>query len=74
MFDNVLTNLLFAKATIYLGPTIATVGLSLQWPIVIFIDVLFYRPGWTNDTVSSCLMSIGAILILLGFLSINLSE
>eukprot|EP00210_Caulerpa_lentillifera_P000537 g519.t1 len=74
LLDNVLSDFLWAKAVLLIGPTIATVGLSLQSPITFVIDIIFRHPAWMNSTVSTLLISFGSLFILFGFFGINISE
>lgn len=74
LLDNVLSDFLWAKAVLLIGPTIATVGLSMQWPIALVIDILFRHPAWMDSVTSILLISFGSVLILLGFVGINIPE
>lgn len=74
LLDNVLSDFLWAKAVVLIGPTIATVGLSMQWPIALVIDIVFIRPAWMDSVSSILLISFGSVLILLGFIGINIPE
>eukprot|EP00939_MAST-03C_sp_MAST-3C-sp1_P004629 g4629.t1 len=64
-FDNVLSDLLWAKAVLLTSPTIATIGLTMTVPCSIFIDTM------TNgfDT-SSFLHIFGGASIILGFICV----
>ena len=72
LFDNVLSEYLWARAVMLIGPTVATVGLSMQWPISIAVDMIFKHPRWLSNVSSAVLMVTGALLILFGFFGINL--
>jgi len=67
LFDNVLSNVLWAKAVLLTSPTVATVGLSLTIPLAIVSDriVSHIVPNWATYASSIC--------VLIGFAVINLS-
>ena len=65
LFDNVLSDYLWARAVVLTSPTVATVGLSLTIPMAIVSDLLVKGLG---PTVLSVL---GAVLVLLGFFCVN---
>ena len=53
------------------GPTVATVGLSMQVPLAVTLDAIFKRPAWLSSASSATLMFGGAILVLSGFFGIS---
>ena len=55
----------------YAGPTVATVGLSMQVPLAVTLDAIFKRPAWLHSGTSATLMFGGAILVLSGFFGIS---
>ena len=99
LFDNVLSDYLWALAILLLGercslrrsalwqvssvttelvhgirtgPTIATLGLSLQVPLAVVLDVLFGQPSYLRAVVPALLTGGGAVLVLAGFVGITL--
>ena len=67
LFDNVLSDFLWAQAVIRTTPTVATVGMSLTVPLAFLIDA-FITKDLPTDSRSLGLQLAGAILVLLGFL------
>ena len=53
------------------GPTVATVGLSMQVPLAVALDAIFKRPAWLSSASSASFMFGGASLVLAGFFGIN---
>ena len=49
MLDYVLSDYLWAKAVMLLGPTIATLGLSVQIPMAAGADVTLGRAKWIHQ-------------------------
>ena len=70
-FDNLLSDVLWIRAVLLIGPTIATVGLSLQWPIALIIDAVFSQPTWMSNPLAMLLICLGSALIFVGFVGIN---
>jgi solute carrier family 35 protein F5 len=64
LFDNVLSDYLWAKAVLLTTPTAATAGLNIQVPLAAVVDSL-------RGKVPSGLDMLGAIAVLLGFFGIN---
>ena len=54
------------------GPTIATLGLSLQVPLAVALDVLFGHPSYLESVLPAALTAGGAVLVLVGFCGITL--
>mmetsp|Transcript_12133 Transcript_12133/g.31079 ORF Transcript_12133/g.31079 Transcript_12133/m.31079 type:complete len:369 (+) Transcript_12133:191-1297(+) len=71
LFDNVLTDYLWARAVILVGPTVATLGLSIQIPIAIAADLAFKRSAILDSGRVLGLNILGATLVLAGFFGIN---
>jgi solute carrier family 35, member F5 len=69
MFDNVLSDYLWARAVILTSATVATVGLGLTIPLAFLSDVAMGRPDVLN--VESV---VGAVAILTGFLLVNIGQ
>ncbi|GAB4821963.1 hypothetical protein N2152v2_009009 [Parachlorella kessleri] len=74
LLDNVLSDYLWARAILLIGPTVATAGLSMQIPFAVLLDVLFRSPAWLSRALPAVLTFTGGGLILAGFLGINLSS
>lgn len=79
LFDNALADYLWSKAVILVGPTIATVGLSLQVPMAMVAEPLASSfgitsgAGWWSRWDVCALELLGASSILGGFFAINSS-
>lgn len=71
IFDNVLSDIFWINAVFLIGPTVATVGLSLQWPIAIIVDALFFSPPWMQNALPLIGVALGSALIFVGFVGIN---
>ncbi len=54
------------------GPTIATLGLSLQVPLAVALDVIFGSPAYMRSVLPAVLTAGGAVLVLGGFCGITL--
>ena len=50
----------------------ATLGLSLQVPIAVTMDMALRDPSWLHHVLSACLTMGGAVLVLGGVIGINL--
>lgn len=68
--DNVLSDYLWARAILLVGPTAATAGLALQIPLAVLLDAVFGDPMWMRRAGSAVLTFIGAGVILTGFFGI----
>ncbi|RLN59008.1 hypothetical protein BBJ29_005473 [Phytophthora kernoviae] len=67
LFDNVLSDYLWARAVLLTSPTVATVGLSLTVPLAIVADFWFHGMLPTNVTL------LASALVISGFVFINVS-
>mmetsp|Transcript_2965 Transcript_2965/g.10510 ORF Transcript_2965/g.10510 Transcript_2965/m.10510 type:complete len:363 (-) Transcript_2965:620-1708(-) len=74
LFDNVLSDYLWARAVLLLGPTLATVGLSLQVPMAIVAEILFGRAAWVGRVGRTFLTFLGGALVLGGFFGLQREE
>jgi len=74
LFDNVLTDYLWARAVILVGPTVATLGLSIQIPMAIAVDLLFHQSAIFHSGHTLALNVAGAMFVVLGFVGINMPE
>ena len=72
--DNVLSDYLWARSILLIGPTLATSGLALQVPIAVVSDALISRPAWMGDLVTILLTTIGGSVILGAFFGLNLES
>jgi len=68
LFDNVLSDLLWAKAIQYTSPTLAAVGLSLTIPLALLADLAL------DSTYPTPLGGMGALFIFAGFVCCTLGE
>lgn len=59
--------------TAFAGPTLATVGLSVQVPLAVLADGILGSPPWLHSIASAVLMVCGAAGVLIGFLGVTLS-
>lgn len=73
LLDNVLSDYLWARAILLVGPTIATSGLAMQVPIAIFLDPIFGNPSWMKSIYTALLTFLGGTVILAGFFGITAS-
>ena len=64
---------LWAHAVLLLGPTIATLGLSVQIPIAAFVEAMWGHPKWLSSGRTIGMTLGGTMLILLGFFWGNLA-
>jgi solute carrier family 35, member F5 len=69
LFDNVLSDYLWARSVVLTSATVATVGLGLTIPLAFLSDVLWMAKGENIFSVSSVL---GALLVLAGFIFVNI--
>ncbi len=56
----------------YTGPTVATVGLSIQVPMAVAAEGSFGKPASLHSRGSAALMIFGAIAVIVGFLGVSL--
>lgn len=64
LFDNVFSDLLWARAVLLTSPTVSTIGINLTIPFSIFID-------WTCGKVPSFVNLFGALLLMFGFVLVS---
>ncbi|PSC71079.1 putative vacuolar membrane [Micractinium conductrix] len=69
--DNVLSDYLWARAILLLGPTIATSGLALQVPLAVALDAALRSPAWLSHAGSTVLTLLGGAAVLAGFFGVN---
>lgn len=68
-----LSDYLWAHAVLLLGPTIATLGLSVQIPVAAVVEVIIGVPKWLSSARSMVMMLCGTALIMVGFFAGNLA-
>jgi solute carrier family 35 protein F5 len=70
LFDNVLSDYLWAKGIVLTTATVASVGLGLTIPLALLSDVFIIKRAdvWTLQGV------LGAVLVLSGFIFVNIGE
>lgn len=71
LLDNVLSDYLWARAILLLGPTVATAGLALQVPLAVLLDGLLRSPAWLSHAGSTVLTLVGGTIVLAGFFGVN---
>jgi solute carrier family 35, member F5 len=69
LFDNVLSDYLWARAVVLTSATVATVGLGLTIPLAFATDVVMGRPNVLDVT-----SVVGAFAVLAGFVLVNLGQ
>ena len=65
IFNNVISDYLWARSVVLTSPTVATVGLSITIPFAILSDYIVY------GIIPSGLAIGGAFLVTLGFVAVN---
>lgn len=68
LFDNVLSDYLWARAVVLTSPTVATVGLSLTIPLAFVSDAV------SHHAATSWASGAGALLVVVGFILVNLGS
>lgn len=68
IFDDVLSDYLWARAVVLTTPTIATVGLSLTIPLAFITDAIFH------GIYPTPLSSLGAFAVVAGFVLVNVGD
>lgn len=68
LLDNVLSDYLWARAVLLIGPTVATVGLNVQVPLAAGLDAAWGRPKpkWTSSGPAAALTALGAAAVVGG--------
>ena len=70
LFDNVLSDYLWARAVLLTSPTVASVGLSMQIPMAALVEAAMGRARWADSGLSALGMLGGCGLVLAGFLGV----
>ncbi len=68
IFDTAVADFCWAKAIVYTSPTIATIGMSITIPLALITDFLIFHD------VPSGLSIGGALLVVVGFVLVNLDD
>ena len=68
LFNNVISDYLWARSVVLTSSTVATVGLSITIPMAMVADFLVHSQSPTG------LSSGGAILVVIGFCLVNISK
>jgi len=71
LLDYVLSDYLWARAVILLGPTVATLGLSIQIPIAAGAELAMGQAKWLYSYKTLLMTLSGTTLILMGFFGVN---
>ena len=76
LLDNVLSDYLWARAVLLIGPTVATVGLNAQVPLAAGLDAVFGKPkpAWTRSAGAAALTAAGAAAVVGGVCGIAASS
>lgn len=72
--DNVLSDYLWARSILLIGPTLATSGLALQVPIAVISDALIKHPAWMSTTMTIILTILGGCVIVGAFFGLNTND
>lgn len=73
VMDYVLADYTWARAVLLLGPTAATLGMSIQIPLATAADLLLGHPQWLASVQATLLTAAGTAAILAGVFGINLA-
>jgi hypothetical protein len=68
LFNNVISDYLWARSVVLTSSTVATVGLSITIPLAMVSDLL------VHDTSPTALSACGAVLVIIGFCLVNISR
>lgn len=74
LLDYVLADYLWARSVMLLGPTVATLGLSVQIPMAAVAELMVGHPAWVKRASWIAMTLGGTGLILLGFVGVNMSS
>ena len=70
LFDNVLSDYLWARAVLLTSPTVASVGLSMQIPMAAAVEAMMGRARWMDTATAAGTMLVGCGLVMAGFLGV----
>lgn len=68
-----LSDYLWAHAVLLLGPTVATLGLSVQIPVAAVVEAIIGHPQWLRSGGAMAMTLCGTALIMAGFVAGNLA-
>eukprot|EP00238_Polyblepharides_amylifera_P002758 CAMPEP_0196581878 /NCGR_PEP_ID=MMETSP1081-20130531/36181_1 /TAXON_ID=36882 /ORGANISM="Pyramimonas amylifera, Strain CCMP720" /LENGTH=378 /DNA_ID=CAMNT_0041902267 /DNA_START=158 /DNA_END=1294 /DNA_ORIENTATION=+ len=71
LFDNVLSDYLWARAVLLVGPTVASAGMGVQVPLAMLVEMIIGKAVWLHHATASCMMLGGGVAILTGFLVVS---
>jgi solute carrier family 35 protein F5 len=76
LMDYVLADYTWARAVLLLGPTVATLGMTVQIPLATAADVVLSgtglgHPHWMDSSRATLLTAAGTVAILAGVFGIN---
>jgi solute carrier family 35, member F5 len=75
LLDNVLSDYLWARSILLVGPTVATSGLSMQVPLAVTLDAVRGTAGWLSGGAMAAVLTLGGgVVVLAGFFGITLAE
>ena len=74
LFDNVLSDYLWAKAVLLTSPSVATIGMSLTVPLAVVSDMLLPCRWLIDAAAPTGLSALAAISVVSGFVVINLAS
>ncbi len=74
VLDYVVSDYFWAKAVLIIGPTMATLALSVQIPMAAFGDIISDDAAWTKHWMTIMMTVGGTLLIVAGFVGINLGD
>lgn len=72
LMDNLLSNYMWAYAVLFIGPTSANVGMSIETPMVVIIDLVTRNATYLSNAKSTVLNVVGALTIMVGFFGLSL--
>ena len=72
--DNVLSDWMWARAILLIGPTLATSGLALQVPIAVVSDVIISHPARLGSLATILLTTSGGSMILAAFFGLVMGD
>lgn len=72
LMDYCVADYTWARAVLLLGPTVATLGMSVQVPLATGADAVLGHPHWLDSWKAVGLTAVGSVLILGGVGGINL--
>ncbi|MEW5305254.1 MAG: hypothetical protein WDW36_007809 [Sanguina aurantia] len=74
ILDYVLADLLWARSVMLLGPTVATLGLSIQIPLAAVAEFFRDHPAWVKQGSTIAMTLLGTCLVFASFVGVQLSD